>query len=377
MLFGCSGAGAVDIIINGSKLNTDAEPELVSDRVFIPIRAVTEAFGANVSWDDNTQTVLIKLNDDTVNITIGSNVVMKNGVSETLDCIPFISHDRTFVPVRFIAESFGARVVWDDDEKRVLITYPFNGQIVAHYIDVGQADAEFVEFPDGSTMLIDAGESKTAKDLIQYIKALGYDEITYVVATHPHSDHIGGMADVFGEFQVDNFYLPSAVATSKTFEKMLDAAENEGCPIIQAKAGVNIFDTGTVKADFLSPVSDKYKDLNDYSAAVKIVYDKNSFLFMGDCEKTAESELNPNDVRADVLKVGHHGSDSSSGEAFIAAVSPVYAVISVGENNSYNHPCSETLDTLEKYGAKIYRTDKDGTIVIYGDGNNYEVTCEK
>ena len=247
--------------------------------------------------------------------------------------------------------------------------------LTVNYIDVGQGDSKFIELPNGETMLIDAGNPNNASGIIRLIKDKGYSTLNYVVATHPHADHIGGMANVLDSFEIGKMYMPKKEHTSKTFENLLDTIDNNNIELHSAKAGVNILDTTDLDIAILAPISDSYSDLNDYSAVVKITYKGNSFLFMGDAESIVEKELlnAKANVKADVLKVGHHGSHYSSTSEFIKAVSPKYAAISCGANNQYGHPHSETLDRLNALDISIYRTDEVGTIVVTSDGVNITV----
>ena len=256
-----------------------------------------------------------------------------------------------------------------------------NGKnMVVHFLDVGQGDSEFIEFPDGKCMLIDAGTAEYSQTVTEAIENYGYSSIDYVVATHPHADHIGAMADVVESFDVGEIYMPKVSSNTKTFENLLTAISDKGMSINTAKAGVEIYSDSMLKMEFLAPVSDSYDDLNNYSAVLKITYGNYSFLFTGDAEDISENEMLLNDSSAlasDVLKVGHHGSDSSSTAEFLSAVQPEYAVISCGEGNSYGHPHSETMDRLNAIGTQIYRTDKQGTVTVICDGSgSFDVQYE-
>lgn len=249
-------------------------------------------------------------------------------------------------------------------------------EMVCHFIDVGQGDSEFLELPNGETMLIDASTKDMSDTIIDYIEQQGYSRIDYVIATHPHADHIGGMAEVIEHFDVGTVYMPKAETDTKTYENLLTTIQDKGLKIKTAKAGVTILDTNDLDIDILAPNKDKYTDLNNYSAVVKVTYKDNSFLYMGDAETDSEEEITA-DVSADVIKVGHHGSDTSSGKDFVESVSPDYAVIEVGEGNSYGHPKSEIMERWENVGAKVYRTDLNGNIVITSDGENISIKTEK
>ena len=249
-------------------------------------------------------------------------------------------------------------------------------QVIAHYIDVGQGDASFIELPNGEVMLIEAGIASSSEKIIDYIKNLGYNRIDYVVATHPHADHIGGMAEVIEAFDVGAIYMPKAVSTSKTYENLLETIKNKGLSVKTGKVGVSVLQEEDLTIEMLAPNQDKYSSLNNYSIVLKITYGNTSFLYTGDAEELSEKEIMGN-VEADVLKVGHHGSDTSSSEEFLKRVNPKYAVISVGEDNSYDHPASSTIKKLEKYTDHIYRTDLNGTVVVTSDGVNIAVKTER
>lgn len=238
-----------------------------------------------------------------------------------------------------------------------------------HFIDVGQADSTFIELADGQTLLIDAGRSSDGSTIVSYIQNLKYNDIDYVVATHPHDDHIGGMATVLRSFDIGKMYMPKQAHTIGAFENMLDVIEEKNIELYTAKAGVNMLISGDTMVDVLAPIADSYSNLNNCSAVVKITYGQTVILFTGDAEQEVETQLLDSDIDADVLKVGHHGAGSSSAPSFIQAVSPKVAVISCGEGNSYGHPHVETLATLNDINAKIYRTDEQGTIVVAVDSN--------
>ena len=249
----------------------------------------------------------------------------------------------------------------------IYTTIGLNDELRVSFIDVGQGDSEFIELPNGETMLIDAGTNETGKNVVDYIKSLGYTSINYVVGTHPHEDHIGGLDDVIKTFDIGSIYMPKVTADTKTFEDVLDAAESKNLMINTAKSGVSIMNTEDLSVKFLAPTLDSYENTNDYSAVVKVVYGDTSYLFTGDAEEFSEN-LITDDVNADVLKVGHHGSSTSTSTEFLKKVSPSSAVISCGKDNSYGHPHSETLQKLADMGTAVYRTDELGTIVSVSDG---------
>lgn len=250
-----------------------------------------------------------------------------------------------------------------------------SSQVIAHFIDVGQGDSIFIELPKGECMLIDAGESQYGSTVVSYIKSKGYSKVDYLIATHPHSDHIGGLAEVIQSLDIGSIYMTNAVHTTRTYENLLAAIKDKGKKMKRAKAGVEIINTKNVKASFVAPVSDSYSDLNDYSAIVRLDHGKKSFLFTGDATTKSESEITAN-ISVDVLKVGHHGSDTSNGESFIKRISPSHAIIQVGKGNKYGHPTQSVIARLQRHGAKVYRTDESGTIIVTSDGSSIKVNSK-
>ncbi len=244
-----------------------------------------------------------------------------------------------------------------------------------HYIDVGQGDSELIELPNDEVMLIDAGENDKGGVVADYIKSQGIDKIDYLVGTHPHSDHIGGLDTVIDELEIGKIYMPKVASDTKTFNDVLDAVERKGLSVNTAKSGVEVLKSDDLSVTFVAPVRETYKSLNNVSAVVKIVYKNSSFLFTGDAEEQAEEDITA-DVRADILKAGHHGSSTSSSWDFLNRVKPSCAVISCGEGNEYGHPHTETLEKLSEIGAAVYRTDLDGTVIIETQGDGYTVYTE-
>lgn len=190
-----------------------------------------------------------------------------------------------------------------------------------------------------------------------------------MIATHPHSDHIGGMDDVVNTFDVANFYIPKVTHTTHAFSDMVDAVINKGLKAKEAKAGVSVDVGPGFSALFVAPCSSSYDDLNNYSAVLRIEYGQTAYLFTGDAEDVSEEEMLSSGVtlESDLLKVGHHGSKSSSTVSFLQAVQPKYVVISVGTDNDYGHP------TAKAVGAQVYRTDQQGTIIATSDGTSVSI----
>ncbi|MBA1335074.1 MAG: Metallo-beta-lactamase superfamily [Firmicutes bacterium] len=247
------------------------------------------------------------------------------------------------------------------------------GHLRVHFIDVGQGDSALIEFPNNMTMLIDGGNRPDGKAVVSYLKRAGIDSIDFLIATHPHEDHIGGLIKVVEDIPVGKVYMPRITHTSNTFMQFISLLRDKGHDLYRARSGVVILDEDGLKVEMLAPNRDSYEKLNNYSAVVKVSYRDTGIIFMGDAEKESEMEINPLKAKAQIIKIGHHGSGSSTSPEFLQAVNPGYAVISVGSNNDYGHPHAETLELLENRGIKVLRTDELGTIVITTDGSTINI----
>ena len=249
---------------------------------------------------------------------------------------------------------------------------PEEGEVLFHFIDVGQGDAILVTTSDGN-MLIDTSESKAREELDAYLKSVGVEEIKYLVLTHPDADHIGNADFIIQNYKIENIIMTDYVATSKTYERLLDAIEQSTASVIQAEAGFQ-FKIGALSNTVIAPNED-YDDPNEMSIVIKSTYGETSVMLTGDAEKKSEADTlkkwSAATFKCDILKVGHHGSDSSTTVEFLNAVDPEIAVISCGEGNKYGHPHDEIVDRLTAKGVKIYRTDIDGDIIFKTDGETF------
>lgn len=251
-------------------------------------------------------------------------------------------------------------------------------EMQVHFIDVGQADSILVK-ADGEYMLIDAGNNEDGDLVVNYLKQEGVDRLKYVIATHPHEDHIGGMDDVINNFDIDTIFMPDSVHTTKTYEDVLNAIANHNLDITVPTVG-DQYEIGGASFVILSPNGDEDEgNLNNVSIGIKLVNGNNSFLMCGDAEEAEEKEILQNgiDISAQVYKVSHHGSNTATTQEFLDAISPEYAVIECGENNNYGHPHAETLEKLANMGVEVFRTDLNGTIIATSDGNTITWKTEK
>lgn len=244
-------------------------------------------------------------------------------------------------------------------------------QLEVHHINVGQGESIYIELPDGSDVLIDAGKSNYGSTVVNYLKEQEKNiDIEYLIATHPDADHIGGMSEVFKQLNVKNFIYPTdAPHDTKTWQNVLSLADSEGCTIKDSTPGTT-FNIGGATMKFIQPSVD-YSDNNDDSVVTYLEYKDVNFMFTGDIEAEAEKDMVAQNLVIDVdfMSVPHHGSKGSSTEAFLAKAKPEYAIVSVGADNSYGHPSADALNRYNAIGSKVYRTDQLGDIVIKTDGN--------
>ena len=238
------------------------------------------------------------------------------------------------------------------------------------YFDVGQADSTLIIYKD-KTMLIDAGNSKDGELIVNGINALGISKLDYVVGTHVHEDHVGGMNYIIDSFDIGTFYLPyDTTTTSNYYKKLLTSLTQKELEITEANIG-DKFTIEDVSFEIMCVDNSEPEDANDTSIVIEMTYGELKYLFMGDATEVNEESRTWNDV--DVLKVGHHGSNTSSSQEFLDQVLPEISIISVGEGNSYGLPKEKILDRLDKLKTTIYRTDQDGTIQILSDGKTNEI----
>ncbi|MEY2363342.1 MBL fold metallo-hydrolase [Lysinibacillus capsici] len=245
-------------------------------------------------------------------------------------------------------------------------------EMQVHFIDVGQGDSILIESPSGKTMLIDGGVKGAGQQIVSYLKELGINKLDIVVATHPDADHIGGFIPVLDNMTIEQFYDSGKVHTSQTFEEMLTRIDEKNIPYHVPKIGDDIEFDKDVNVKVLN-ANDQATDNNDASIVLKMTYGNVSFLLTGDAGVALEKEMLQYDVKATVLKAGHHGSNTSSSEEFIQAVKPEVTILSYGEDNKYGHPHAEIVDRLQAIGSKIYATADLGTITVSTDGVNYTV----
>lgn len=275
---------------------------------------------------------------------------------------------KNLIPIDKVFEESGLRNTQQASADKMYVSF----------IDVGQGNCTLLRC-GGKAILVDSGEVGAAQTVINYIKNLGIDELNCVLVTHPHTDHMGAMTKILYEFKIDDLIMPEIpeeiIPTNKTYEKFLTAVSDNAGDVIAAKPG-ETYSYGEMTLEIFAPLRD-YDNLNDMSAVSRISYGDTSVIFTGDATTTVEKDLLKKniDYSATVLNVGHHGSKTSSSEAWLRAVNPKYAVISCGVNNDYGHPHSVITKRLEELGIKYFETDLLGTIVFESDSKNF-IKCD-
>ncbi len=248
-------------------------------------------------------------------------------------------------------------------------------------IDVGQGDSTLIETPKGEYILVDTGPAVAQYSLSYFLEQSDLSEIEYLVLTHPHADHIGNATQVLEDYKVNNIIMPNVSATSATFTKLLDAIKEEkeeGCKVYSPKYA-DEYTVDDCKMTILGPIEIDGDDLNNCSVFMNFEYGDFRMLFTGDAEVKEENEILKKgaDVKCNVLKSGHHGSSTSSGEKLLDSANPEVALISCEKGNSYGHPHAETLRSYEERGVEYYITYEKGNITVVTDGKSYDIVCEK
>lgn len=252
-----------------------------------------------------------------------------------------------------------------------------NGQLSIHYIDVGQADSILLTLND-KAMLIDAGNNADGDLVVDYINNQGISTLNYVIGTHPHEDHIGGLDDVINNIDIETVLMPKVQNNTKTFEDVLDALNSKKLSVTSPHVG-DTYDFSDAEFTILSCKNEDADELNTVSIVIRLVFGEQSYIFCADAEKENEYAMMDSGLtlKSNVIKIGHHGSTSSSLEKFMLAVDPEIAVICVGEGNDYGHPHEKIVNRLNRLGIKTYRTDLNGTVIITSDGKTNEVRLSK
>ena len=272
----------------------------------------------------------------------------------------------------------GCEVVYYPAEVPTTPDFTEGETLTVHYIDVGQADSILLE-TEGKFMLIDGGNKEDGQLVISYLQQQGVEELEAVICTHAHEDHVGGLPSVLAVFPVKAVYAPTKTYSSKVFDSFLHYVDQQGLEVTIPAPGDKLA-LGGVDMTVVGPVK-SYAETNDTSIVVLADYSETRFLFTGDMETPAENDMldywgDRIDWNVDVLKAGHHGSDTSSGYRFVYEADPEYAIVSVGTGNTYGHPSESILSRYADAGIPLFRTDELGHVIVTTDGQNIAVTWE-
>ena len=371
----------IKVYLNGQQVQFDQKVIIVEGSTLVPMRAFFTSLDASVIWDQSTRTITSNRGDVEIKLTIDSDIAYRNGKEILLSTPAKIINNSTYVPLRFVGTALGDGVAWDSSTRSVRITsknVTTNKlqNMNVHFIDVGQGDATLIQSED-FVILIDAGRHDR-NDVVSYLKSSGIDKIDLLVLTHPHADHIGQADKVLNEFKVDEVWASGNEHTSRTFERVLDAIIKSNASYVEPIAGEK-YQIGPATVTILHPGESLSGDLNNDSVSFRLDYGDISFIFTGDAEKEAEESMINSGLplKAHILHVGHHGSNTSSTQKFLNKVRPKVAIYSAGKDNSYGHPHEEIVKRYNDMGIVLYGTDVHGTIILKTDGTTYEVITSK
>lgn len=338
-------------------------------RTQVPLRKTMEMFGAQVAWDQENQVAIVEKDNIVVMVPIGVNYIIKDGDIIDTDTAAIVLDGRTYLPIRAVLEAFNAKVSWSDEAQTVVITTEADRQFLSvHFIDVGQGDSIFIDFGEYE-VLIDGGVIGQGKKVSEYIRPFVNGNLDLLIATHVHADHLGGLPEIFAAYQIDKVIDSGDTYTTRTYQNYVSALNAE--PNCQYMPDSNMeIDLGYGVVLKIIDTMDGDANPNNNSVIAELTYNEVNLLLIGDAERLAEEALIPYISEVNVLKVGHHGSYTSSSRAFLETAKPNYGIISAGFNNEFNHPHKSVLFNLKSVGAILYGTYLNGTIIMTTDGES-------
>ena len=349
-------------------------------RTQVPLRGVMEKYGCEVCWDNTTKTAIVSKDNTVVKVPMNSSYVFVDDKKVQNDTTSVSKNGRIYLPIRIVLESFGANVTWNNTTSTVVVIDD-NVEILptedlqVHFIDVGQADAILIDY-DQYEVLIDAGNNNDGTKVVNYLKNYVNGNLDLVIATHTDADHIGGMDNVIASYQVNKIIDSGETKTTQTFKDYYNTAKAEpNCEFVyDSNQTISLGGDTYLK---IIETGDGYSDSNNNSVVAMLTHGKVKVLFTGDMESDVENANLSKFSNVDVLKAGHHGSSTSSSKAFLNVIKPEYVVVSAGLNNSYGHPTATTLNNYFNIKAKVLGTFKSGHIVLTSNGNSYSFNSSK
>jgi len=344
-----------------------------ANRTQVPFRLTMESFGCSVSWNNENQTAIAEKNGTIITVPIGESYIMKDGQKITNDTAALIKDSHTYLPIRAALEAFGAFVEWQPDTQSVMVsTIDPNKIMTVHFLDVGQADSIFIDM--GSyEILIDGGNNADGTLVVNYLEPYVDGNLELIVATHAHEDHIGGLDNVISAYQIDTILYSEETSTTLSFQDFYNTAISEpNCKLIGDQDMT--FDLSYGAQFKILEMGDGFKYPNENSVVSMLDYNDIEVLFMGDLDAAKEENNLGKFSDIDLLKVGHHGSRTSSSQAFLDIIKPDVSIISAGLANKYSLPSAEIISRLLSVNSSVYGTFHSGSIVMTTDGGHYSLS---
>jgi len=370
---------APTVILNGRQAVLDVPVVVQEGTVLVPLRAIAEPLGAEIAWNQQTQAVIIRKDITEINLYIGKPDAFVNGARVDLSVPVQVINGRTMVPLQFIGDALNAEVSWDPDTQTIV----FNAAVSAsrslksaarvHFIDAGQGDAIYIQLSGHNDILIDGGNLDAEGTILQYLKQQNLDDLELVVATNSDAHHVGALPAVMSGYEVEKLVYSGNLSDNAS-DDLLKTAQTKNIPV---EADHNqSFVWEDISLQILTGPADGGGE-KDHSIVSRLTVGNIKFLFMSDADEESENAL-PGDIKAQILKIGNHGSIESTSQKFLNRVNPEIAVISLNGDRWYGHdsstlPAPQVLDRLQKQGAKVFRTDLEGTVVVTTDGLSYDV----
>ena len=364
-------SGTVTVTINGTPVVYDGDygtPFIDENgRTQVPFRRTMEAFGCTVSWNERDRVASASKDGITVEVPIGQRYILADGSRVSIDTVSVILNGRTYLPIRAVAEAFGAMVTWEGTSRTVVITTGAD-PVRVHFIDVGQGDATLIDC-GAAEVLIDGGNSGAGAAVAGYLRPYVDGKLDWLIATHPDADHIGGLDDVLEAYEVGEIIDSGYQASTLAYRDYITAARSEeGCVFTtDENRSISLRTDTTLR---IIETGDDWDNANDSSVVCQLTCGSVEVLFPGDMTLDAERACLSLFGDVDVLKAGHHGSAYSTCQDFLDRITPEYAVISYGRGNEYHHPAPSALRRLLNCGAEVYGTGKSGTVVLTTDGRD-------